>query len=108
MLGADVFDGACRGRAMLQPSQGQSNRGGNYAPQGGMGYNQGPQQQWMGGMEQRSPHPGGMSEQAWIANGCPVPGPGGWTQYRTQEQEYYYHNAQSNETTWEKPPGWAQ
>ena len=81
---------------------------GNFGPQGGMGYPQRPQQQWMGGGGGGA-HPAaqqGMSEQSWVANGCPVPGPGGWTQYRTAEQELYYHNAQTNETTWEKPHGW--
>lgn len=31
--------------------------------------------------------------------GCPVPGPAGWTQYRTEGGEAYYHNSKTQETT---------
>ena len=30
--------------------------------------------------------------------GCPVPGPAGWTQYRTEAGEAYYHNSKTQET----------
>jgi hypothetical protein len=29
-----------------------------------------------------------------------VPGPQGWTQYRTEAGEAYYHNSKTQETTW--------
>ena len=36
---------------------------------------------------------------AVLRAGCPVPGPAGWTQYRTEGGEAYYHNAKTQETT---------
>ncbi|KAI7837705.1 hypothetical protein COHA_008498 [Chlorella ohadii] len=43
---------------------------------------------------------------AWKAAGCPVPGPAGWTQYRTEGGEAYYHNSKTQETTWDPPEAW--
>jgi len=67
-----------------------------------------------GGQVPNSGIPGGgrtpqesMENMAWIASGCPVTGPAGWTQYRCAETgEYYYHNHRTNQTTWDKPPEW--
>ncbi|KAL3162546.1 hypothetical protein ABBQ32_010200 [Trebouxia sp. C0010 RCD-2024] len=43
----------------------------------------------------------------WAAQGYPVTGPGGWTQYRAPDSgEAYYHNGRTGETTWDKPAGW--
>ncbi|KAK2078482.1 hypothetical protein QBZ16_003322 [Prototheca wickerhamii] len=48
-----------------------------------------------------------MSEhEIWVASGCPVQGPGGWTQYQTPEGERYFHHRDRNETQWEPPAGW--
>mmetsp|Transcript_5054 Transcript_5054/g.14109 ORF Transcript_5054/g.14109 Transcript_5054/m.14109 type:complete len:192 (+) Transcript_5054:202-777(+) len=48
-----------------------------------------------------------VENQAWIASGCPVNGPAGWTQYRCAESgEFYYHNHRTNATTWDKPAEW--
>ncbi|DBB01235.1 hypothetical protein WJX77_006796 [Trebouxia sp. C0004] len=53
---------------------------------------------------------GQMNNQAnplWAAQGYPVTGPGGWTQYRAPDSgEPYYHNQRTGETTWDKPAGW--
>lgn len=41
------------------------------------------------------------------AQGCPIPGADGWTQYRCKEtQEPYYHHTGTDQTVWEAPPGW--
>lgn len=40
-----------------------------------------------------------QDDPAWRAAGCPVAGPQGWTQYRTEENELYYHNSKTQETT---------
>lgn len=54
----------------------------------------------------RTPHES-VENIAWIASGCPVTGPGGWTQYRCAETgEYYYHNHRTAATTWDKPSEW--
>ena len=45
-------------------------------------------------------------QQAWIASGRPVEGPGGWTQYTTDKGEKYYHNQTTDVTQWEAPPSW--
>lgn len=41
-----------------------------------------------------------QDDPAWRAAGCPVAGPEGWTQYRTEDNEVYYHNSKTQETTW--------
>jgi hypothetical protein len=36
-----------------------------------------------------------------------VPGTDNWTQYRCKDTgEVYYHQAGTNATVWEAPPGW--
>ncbi|KAL4447821.1 hypothetical protein ABPG75_005040 [Micractinium tetrahymenae] len=47
-----------------------------------------------------------QEDPTWRAAGCPVAGPQGWTQYRTEGNEVYYHNAKSQETTWDPPDCW--
>jgi len=54
----------------------------------------------------RTPHES-VENIAWIASGCPVTGPGGWTQYRDADSgEYYYHNHRTGTTSWDKPAEW--
>lgn len=48
----------------------------------------------------------GMDHDAWVASGCPISGPKGWTQYQTEDGEKYYHNSIDNTTTWEAPDCW--
>ena len=44
---------------------------------------------------------------AWAAQGYPVPGPLGWTQYLSNETgEPYYHNSVTDDTSWDRPPEW--
>lgn len=47
-----------------------------------------------------------QDDPAWRAAGCPVAGPEGWTQYRTEDNEVYYHNSKTQETTWDPPECW--
>ena len=43
----------------------------------------------------------------WAAQGYPIPGRGGWTQYRTPDTlEVYYHHHLTGQTTWDTPPDW--
>lgn len=45
----------------------------------------------------------------WVQRGCPVQGPNGWTEYRSQETgEAYYNNSHTGLTQWERPQEWAQ
>ena len=48
----------------------------------------------------------GKEHSAWVASGCPIRGPQGWTQYKTDQGEKYYHNSNTNVTQWEPPAGW--
>lgn len=51
--------------------------------------------------------PGGEHDPEWVASGCPVAGPNGWTQYTDKGSgDKYYHNKHSNQTQWEKPAEW--
>lgn len=82
---------------------------------GGYNYNRG---DYSGGMASGGAYRGArgasdmgqMNNQAnplWAAQGYPVTGPGGWTQYRAPDSgEAYYHNMRTGETTWDKPAGW--
>ncbi|KAL6771649.1 hypothetical protein ACKKBG_A27235 [Auxenochlorella protothecoides x Auxenochlorella symbiontica] len=44
--------------------------------------------------------------EVWVASGCPVAGPNGWTQYQTPDGEHYFHHRERNETQWDPPAGW--
>ncbi|KAG7674220.1 hypothetical protein Ndes2526B_g03977 [Nannochloris sp. 'desiccata'] len=48
----------------------------------------------------------GKEHSAWVASGCPIRGPQGWTQYTAEDGEKYYHNSVSNVTQWEAPAEW--
>lgn len=73
---------------------GGSFRGG-FGGGGGRGFGGPPM---MGG---RGPMAPAGHDPMWAAQGYPVPGPGGWTQYRTPDTgELYYHNQQTGVTTW--------
>lgn len=54
------------------------------------------------------PREGSQEHQAWVASGCPVEGPNGWTQYSTPSGEKYYHNSATNVTQWDTPADWTQ
>ena len=70
--------------------------GGGYSNAGRMpggGYQGGRGMQDAGPMNNQNP--------LWAAQGYPISGPGGWTQYRAQDSgEPYYHNQRTGETTW--------
>lgn len=48
----------------------------------------------------------GKDHSAWVASGCPIKGPNGWTQYQTDSGEKYYNNSNTNVTQWDPPPEW--
>ena len=76
---------------------GQQGYAGGYQ-QGAAGYGQG---------AMVSGQPANVPEDVWAAQGYPVPGPNGWTMYRTKDTgEPYYHNSRTNETIWDRPADW--
>ena len=62
--------------------------------------------------EQVKIRPGSASGQGpgrdpWAERGYPIPGVGGWTQYREAGTgQAYYHHHMTNKTQWEVPSGW--
>jgi len=88
----------------MPPGGAPNNGPGNGYPP--LGNAQGPPGSGLAVGQGRTPHES-VENMTWIASGCPVTGPGGWTQYRCQETgEYYYHNHRTNATTWDKPAEW--
>lgn len=95
---------------------------GGYGPQGGRGrgYDDYYQGGAYGGGYHQAPYQGGYGYgdpaarggAGWEAqpaapyNSGPIPGPAGWTAYRTPEGEVYFHNSRTNSTQWEAPAEW--
>lgn len=95
-----------RGRGGYRDDYGPPRGGSSAPPRGGGGGRGGPPRG--GPLDARAAAAGinGMDREAWIASGCPVQGPKGWTQYKAEDGEKYYHNSISQETTWETPQDW--
>jgi hypothetical protein len=104
------FQGGGGGPGGYGDQYGRQQGGYGGPPGGGGGYSGygGPQPgPYGGGPAAMGGGPQGDGNAEWASQGCPVPGPGDWVQYQTQDtHELYYHNHRTGETVWEKPPGW--
>lgn len=90
--------GGGRGRGRGEAGSGGRGQGGYGRGSGGAGSGAGSSGGVANGRTRDDP--------TWKAAGCPVPGPQGWTQYRTESGEAYYHNSKTQETTWDEPECW--
>eukprot|EP00887_Chlorella_sp_A99_P000051 scaffold16.g51.t1 len=109
--------GAGRGRGRGAPA-GVQQQGGRLidpavaAPGSGQGYGRtlAAARPSSGAAQHRQPPPNGRitsSEySAWVASGCPIKGPNGWMQYKTESGEHYYHHLEHELTQWEAPADW--
>ncbi|MEW5302504.1 MAG: hypothetical protein WDW38_002339 [Sanguina aurantia] len=101
--GSGGYQGQYQGRGGGYP--GRSYEGGGYQQPGyGGGNNYDAPMSYM-----PQSHAPQETRENWVQRGCPVPGPNGWTEYRSQDTgEAYYNNSHSGLTQWEKPHDWSQ